>query len=121
MLTTARWATSPSGLSDMQLHQNALKRALRNGETRIGLWHGLLHPYITELLAGTGFDWLCLDAEHSPSDHHNLLAQLQAIAAYPVAPVVRAVSDDVSLIKQYLDLGVQTLLIPMVESATQAA
>jgi 4-hydroxy-2-oxoheptanedioate aldolase len=105
----------------MQLPQNSFKRALRGGQTQLGLWHGLFHPYVTELLAGTGFDWLCLDAEHSPSDHHNLLAQLQAIAAYPVAPVVRAVSDDVSLIKQYLDIGVQTLLIPMVESATQAA
>ena len=105
----------------MQLPQNALKRALRNGQTQIGLWHGLLHPYVTELLAGAGFDWLCLDAEHSPSDHHNLLAQLQAIAPYPVSPVVRAVSDDVSLIKQYLDMGVQTLLIPMVESGIQAA
>lgn len=105
----------------MQLPQNSFKRALRGGQTQIGLWHGLFHPYVTELLAGTGFDWLCLDAEHSPSDHHNLLAQLQAIAAYPVAPVVRAVSDDVSLIKQYLDIGVQTLLIPMVESAAQAA
>lgn len=104
----------------MQLPQNSLKRALRSGQTQIGLWHGLFHPYVTELLAGTGFDWLCLDAEHSPSDHHNLLAQLQAIAAYPVAPVVRAVSDDPSLIKQYLDIGVQTLLIPMVETASQA-
>ena len=105
----------------MQLHQNQLKRALLAGHTQIGLWHGLFHPYVTELLAGTGFDWMCLDAEHSPSDHHNLLAQLQAIAPYPVAPVVRAVSDEVSLIKQYLDIGVQTLLIPMVESAAQAA
>ena len=105
----------------MQLHQNVFKRALREGQTQIGLWHGLFHPYVTELLAGTGFDWMCLDAEHSPSDHHNLLAQLQAIAAYPVAPVVRAVTDDVSLIKQYLDIGVQTLLIPMVETGEQAA
>lgn len=106
---------------NMHLPKNSFLRALRAGETQIGLWHGLFHPYVTELLAGTGFDWLCLDAEHSPSDQHNLLAQLQAIAAYPTAPVVRAVSDDVSLIKQYLDIGAQTLLIPMVESAAQAA
>jgi len=105
----------------MQLPQNVFKRALLEGQTQIGLWHGLFHPYVTELLAGTGFDWMCLDAEHSPSDHHNLLAQLQAIAAYPVAPVVRAVTDDISLIKQYLDIGVQTLLIPMVETGEQAA
>lgn len=109
------------GCLSVHIPQNSFLHALRAGKTQIGLWHGLFHPYVTELLAGTGFDWLCLDAEHSPSDHHNLLAQLQAIAAYPAAPVVRTVSDDVSLIKQYLDLGAQTLLIPMVESAAQAA
>lgn len=105
----------------MRLPHNSFLRSLRAGKHQIGLWHGLFHPYVTELLAGTGFDWICLDGEHSPSDHHNLLAQLQAMAAYPVAPVVRTVSDDVSLIKQYLDMGAQTLLVPMVESAGQAA
>jgi 4-hydroxy-2-oxoheptanedioate aldolase len=120
MPITPRRAMSLSGLSDMQLPENRLKRALRGGQTHIGLWHGLFPPYVTELLAGTGFDWLCPDGEHSPSDHHNLLAQLQAIATYPVAPVVRTVSDDVALIKQYLDIGVQTLLIPMVETGEQA-
>lgn len=105
----------------MELPTNTFKDALQAGRLQIGLWHGLFHPYITELLAGTGFDWLCVDAEHSPNDSHNLLAQLQAIAAYPTAPVVRAVSDDTDLIKQYLDMGVQTLLIPMVESAAQAS
>lgn len=105
----------------MQLPKNGFKDALAAGRTQIGLWHGLFHPYVTELLAGTGFDWLCLDGEHSPSDQHNLLAQLQAIAGYAISPVVRTVSDDTSLIKQCLDIGVQTLLVPMVESAAQAA
>jgi len=105
----------------MQLPQNRFKQTLRGARVQIGLWHGLSHPYVTELLAGTGFDWICIDAEHSPNDPRNLLAQLQAIAPYPVQPVVRTVSDDVTLLKQYLDIGAQTLLIPMVETAEQAA
>jgi|SRR5579871_44172 len=105
----------------MQLPENRFKQGLLSDRTQIGLWHGLFHPYVTELLAGTGFDWLCLDAEHSPTNPLNLLSQLQAIAAYPTHPVVRTVNDDVALIKQYLDLGVQTLLIPMVETGAQAA
>jgi 4-hydroxy-2-oxoheptanedioate aldolase len=106
----------------MQLPENRFKQGLLSGRVQIGLWHGLFHPYLTELLAGTGFDWLCLDGEHSPTDNLNLLAQLQAIAAYPdTQPVVRIVRDDVALIKQYLDIGVQTLLVPMVETAEQAA
>src|SRR5690242_10469609 len=105
----------------MQLPHNRFKQALRGGRVQIGLWHGLFHPYVTELLAGTGFDWICIDAEHSPSDPQNLLAQLQAIAPYSTEPVVRTVSDDVALLKQYLDIGVQTLLVPMVETSEQAA
>jgi len=105
----------------MQLPVNRFKEALRAGRAQIGLWHGLFHPYVSELLAGTGFDWLCIDTEHSPTEPLNLLAQLQALAAYPVQPVVRTVSDDTALLKQHLDIGAQTLLIPMVETAEQAA
>jgi 4-hydroxy-2-oxoheptanedioate aldolase len=104
----------------MQLPVNHFKQALRDGRTQIGLWHGLPDPYVTELLAGAGFDWLCIDAEHSPNDPRNVLAQLQAIAPYAVTPVVRTVNDDVAMLKQYLDVGAQTLLIPMVETVQQA-
>jgi 4-hydroxy-2-oxoheptanedioate aldolase len=76
---------------------------------------------VSELLASTGFDWLAIDAEHAPNDPRSVLAQLQAIAPYPVHPVVRTTSGDATLLKQYLDIGAQTLLIPMVESAEQAA
>jgi 4-hydroxy-2-oxoheptanedioate aldolase len=104
----------------MQLPINLFKRALLEGRLQIGLWHGLANPYVSELLAGTGFDWICIDAEHSPNDPRLVLCQLQAIAAYPVNVVVRALCDDAALLKQYLDIGAQTLLIPMVESAQQA-
>lgn len=105
----------------MQLPQNTFKAALRAGRPQIGLWHGLASPYVSELLATTGFDWLAIDGEHAPNDLRSVLAQLQAIAAYPTQPVVRTASGDATLLKQYLDIGAQTVLIPMVESASQAA
>jgi 4-hydroxy-2-oxoheptanedioate aldolase len=101
--------------------QNAFKRALAAGKPQIGLWVGMVDPNVAELLAGAGFDWLCLDAEHSPNDVRTVLAQLQAIAAYPLQAVVRPVHGASELIKQYLDIGVQTILVPMIETPEQAA
>jgi 4-hydroxy-2-oxoheptanedioate aldolase len=105
----------------MQLPPNPFKQALAAGRVQIGLWCGLADAYVCELLAGTGFDWLAIDAEHSPNDPRTVLAQLQAVAPYPAHPVVRTVSGDPALLKQYLDIGTQTLLVPMVESPEQAA
>lgn len=105
----------------MQLPPNSFKAALRAGRVQIGLWLGLADAYASELFASTGFDWLAIDAEHSPNDPRSVLSQLQAIAPYPVQAVVRTASGDATLLKQYLDIGAQTLLIPMVESAEQAA
>ena len=105
----------------MSVPKNQFKHALQNGRSQIGLWLGLADGYAAELLANCGFDWLLIDAEHAPNDLRSVLSQLQAVAPYPVHPVVRPVNGDVALIKQYLDIGAQTLLIPMVETAEQAA
>ncbi|MEF2279156.1 4-hydroxy-2-oxoheptanedioate aldolase [Deinococcus sp. YIM 134068] len=99
---------------------NGFLRALRARELQVGLWSALADPYCAEVCAGAGFDWLLIDGEHAPNDVRSTLSQLQALAAYPVAPIVRPPVGETWLIKQYLDLGVQTLLIPMVESAEQA-
>ena len=105
----------------MEIPKNLFKQALRGSHPQIGCWLGLADGYAAELLATCGFDWLLVDAEHAPNDLRTVLHQLQAIAPYPTHPVVRPVNDDVALIKQYLDIGAQTLLIPMIETAEQAA
>jgi len=97
----------------MQIPQNRFKQRLLKGEVQYGLWQGLADPIAAELCATTGFDWLLLDGEHAPNDLRQLLAQLQAIAPYPSAPIVRPPVGDTVLIKQLLDIGTQTLLIPM--------
>lgn len=105
----------------MNIPTNHFKRALREGKAQYGLWLGWASPYTAEAIAGTGFDWLVIDGEHVPNDVRSILAQLQAVAPYQAQPVVRPLVGDTALIKQLLDIGAQTLLIPMVETAAQAA
>lgn len=107
-----------------KLKKNHFKAALTRGETQIGLWAGLANAYSTEILASIGYDWLLLDAEHAPNDLQSLLGQLQAIAPYEYEgishPIIRPAVGRPEIIKQLLDLGAQTLLIPMVETEAQA-
>ena len=100
---------------------NPFKTALQRGQSQIGLWLSMGQPYSAELCATAGFQWLLIDGEHAPNDLHSTLAQLQAVAPYGAHPVVRVVQGDPALIKQMLDIGVQTLLVPMVDTAQQAA
>ncbi|MDR5647528.1 4-hydroxy-2-oxoheptanedioate aldolase [Burkholderia cenocepacia] len=104
----------------MQIQPNMFRNALRAGHSKIGLWVGLANADAAELLASCGFDWLLLDGEHAPNSVHTILDQLRAVAPYPVHPVVRPLQGDVALIKQYLDVGAQTLLVPMVDTPEQA-
>ncbi|WP_426986303.1 HpcH/HpaI aldolase family protein [Pseudarthrobacter sp. Y6] len=85
-----------------------------------GMWVCSGSPLIAELCAGSGLDWLLIDAEHSPNGLESILAQLQAVNGHPVQVLVRPPVNDTVLIKQYLDLGVQNLLIPMVNSGAEA-
>ncbi|MGH6625872.1 MAG: aldolase/citrate lyase family protein [Burkholderiaceae bacterium] len=110
----------------MKTPVNTFKQALQARQAQIGLWLGLADPYSTEICAGAGFDWLLIDGEHAPNDIPGILAQLQVIAAYPgTHPIARVPMGHghmgEALIKQYLDLGVQTLLVPIVDTPEQAA
>jgi 4-hydroxy-2-oxoheptanedioate aldolase len=104
----------------MQTPINGFKQALRERRVQFGLWVGLANAYGAEICAGAGFDWLLLDAEHGPNTVQTLLAQLQAVAAHPTHAVVRATSGDPAHLKQLLDIGAATVLVPMVESPEQA-
>lgn len=104
----------------MEIPTNEFKKRLLAGEPQYGLWLGLSEAISAEICAGAGFDWLLIDAEHGPNDLRSILPQLQAVAAYGSHPVVRPPHGDHVLIKQLLETGAQTLLIPMVESAEQA-
>ena len=91
----------------MELTPNRLKQALAQGQVQIGLCSSLSSNYSTEIVAGSGYDWILLDMEHSPNDLRSVLSQLQAIAPYDTEPMVRLYKFDRDLVKLYLDMGVR--------------
>ena len=113
----------------MQTPINTFKQALAAGQPQIGLWVGLADSYVAEILAGVGFDWLLIDGEHAPNDIRSMLQQLQAVSSAWSAlpddvprshPIVRIPVGRTELVKQVLDIGAQTVLVPMVDTAAQA-
>ena len=99
---------------------NSFKAAIAKGEMQLGCWLGLADPYIAEISASAGFDWLLIDSEHAPNDLRSITAQLQVLAGRDSHAIVRPPIGETWMIKQLLDAGAQTLLIPMVESAAEA-
>ncbi|WP_029556189.1 aldolase/citrate lyase family protein [Xanthobacter sp. 91] len=104
----------------MQLPENPFKRALHAGTQQIGLWCAVPSNYVSEILAGAGFDWLVLDTEHAPNELPNVFNQLQSMVGYATQPVVRVPWNDAVTLKRFLDIGTQSFLIPMVQNAEEA-
>lgn len=99
---------------------NPFKQALSAGETVFGCWLGLADTFSAELMGTAGFDWLLIDGEHAPNDLRSILGQLQVLAASPSHVIVRVPVGETYMIKQVLDAGAQSVLVPMVETADQA-
>lgn len=99
---------------------NRFKTAIAAGDVQVGLWQTLASGLAAEVCATAGFDWLLFDGEHAPNTLQTLLAQVHAVSAYPVEPIARPPIGRPEILKQYLDLGFRTLLIPMVNTAAQA-
>lgn len=104
----------------MPAPKNTFKAALKEGRIQIGLWVALTSAYTAEICGGAGYDWLLIDAEHAPNDIQTVVAQLQGLSKYPVHPIVRPPVGEAGIIKQILDIGAQTILVPMVETKEQA-
>ena len=99
---------------------NKFKTRLLNGEQQIGLWSSLCSNLVADVLSDAGFDWVCVDMEHSPNEIGTVLSQLQALAQHDCATMVRPPWRDPVIVKRLLDSGAQTILFPMVETAEDA-
>lgn len=104
----------------MELAKNVFKHDMAAGKLQIGLWCSLCSNIAAELVSYSGFDWLLLDTEHSPNEVPDILSQLQASARGTAHSIVRPAWNDPVLIKRYLDIGAQTLLLPYVQNADEA-
>jgi 4-hydroxy-2-oxoheptanedioate aldolase len=86
------------------------------------MWLASGSGYVTEICAGSGIDWVLLDQEHAPNDLRTTLEQLQVLAAYPdVDVLVRPPFAEPVVIKRLLDIGVQNLIVPMIDGPAEAA
>src|SRR6185503_16637821 len=104
----------------MDITPNQFKRALKAGKPQIGMWSSLSSHIVAEILANAGFDWVLLDTEHSPNELPMVQSQLHAMTGGSASPVVRPAWNDMVLIKRYLDIGAQSLLLPYVQSVEEA-
>jgi 4-hydroxy-2-oxoheptanedioate aldolase len=104
----------------MDLPRNAFKHAIAAGQLQIGLWCSLCSNIAVDIVRDAGFDWLLLDTEHSPNEVPDILGQLQAAVGGTATPIVRPAWNDTVLIKRFLDIGAQTLLVPYVQYAEEA-
>lgn len=101
--------------------ENTFKKRLLAKERMVGSWCMSGAPGIVELMGWTGFDFITIDGEHGPYTLDGLLNSLRALAGTPTDAVVRIENDNPTLIKRVLDIGAQTLLVPMIDTPEQAA
>jgi 2-keto-3-deoxy-L-rhamnonate aldolase RhmA len=102
------------------LPANAFRAALKRGRPLTGIWSMLNSVNATEALGWSGFDWLLVDGEHAPVSLQDAIAHSRAIAATPTVPIFRVTWNDRILLKQHLDAGLSTLMIPYVQSVEEA-
>ncbi|WP_108482070.1 HpcH/HpaI aldolase family protein [Oceaniglobus ichthyenteri] len=105
----------------MPAPKNRLKHALSEGRLQTGLWMAFAHPTAAEIAARAGFDWCLIDGEHGPNDVPLILAQCQAMSGGTASIVARVPVADVRIMKQMLDIGIQSILVPMINTAQEAA
>ncbi len=101
--------------------RNHFKHAIAEGRTVYGMWMVAGSPMMTEAAGYFGYDFVVIDTEHTPNDIRDVLGQLQAVAGSGAAAAVRPAWNDPVLTKRVLDVGAQTLIFPMVQSADEAA
>lgn len=99
---------------------NVFKTALAEGRVQIGFWQSLGTAITAEISAYAGFDWLLIDGEHGVNDIPSIRDQLQVVSPSPSHAIVRIPGVDVVAVKQVMDAGAQTILVPIVNTAEEA-
>ena len=104
----------------MELPVNHFKHALAAKKPQIGIWSSLCSHIAADIFANSGFDWVLLDSEHSPNEIPVVLNQLHAMQGGTASPVARVPWNDMVMIKRFLDIGAQSLLLPYVQNVEEA-
>jgi 2-keto-3-deoxy-L-rhamnonate aldolase RhmA len=88
--------------------------------TTIGSWISLNHTSVAEIMADAGFDWLCIDMEHSVTDYFEMQQLIMAIQGKGVRAFVRVGENNTRIIKRALDAGADGIIVPAVSSVEDA-
>ncbi|KMW57374.1 2,4-dihydroxyhept-2-ene-1,7-dioic acid aldolase [Candidatus Rhodobacter oscarellae] len=104
----------------MPAPRNLLKEKLIAGQTQIGCWLDMAANVPAEIAGRAGFDWCMIDGEHAPLNPTLIRDQLIALQAVGCAAAVRVPMGEAWYLKQVLDAGAQSVLVPMVDSAAEA-
>src|SRR4051795_1491882 len=105
----------PSGMP-----QTPMKARLAAGETLFGSFLTLGSPLAAEALGLAGWDWLLVDLEHGGGHEAQLLPQILGAASAGVHALARVENDHRSRAARALDLGVEGLMCPQINSVEQA-
>ncbi len=98
-----------------------LRHRLQRGELCIGTWIQIGHPAVAEVLANAGFDWIAADCEHTDIDVTPFADLARAMHGRGPVPLVRVRENDTLAIRQVLDMGAEGVIVPLVNSAAEAA
>ncbi|MFV0336184.1 MAG: HpcH/HpaI aldolase family protein [Tropicimonas sp.] len=105
----------------MAAPRNPIKLALAEDRLQLGCWLNFAHPTSAAICASAGFDWCLIDAEHGPNTLELIQAQLTAMQGHAAAPVVRVPWGEPWILKRVLDIGAQTIVVPMINTPEEAA
>lgn len=103
------------------MKNTTLKQKLKNKENTIGSWVTIPHQAIIDILAEAGFDWLCIDLEHTAIDYNEAQILIGFIQAHDMAALVRVSKNEEVVIKRVLDAGADGIIVPMTCTAQEAA
>ena len=100
---------------------NSLKRAWAEGRTTFGVWSMMPDAFGAELVAGAGYDYVCVDGQHGLADFSEMVSIFQAVGASGAVPLTRVLANDAGIIGRVLDAGALGVIVPLVNDAEEAA
>jgi 4-hydroxy-2-oxoheptanedioate aldolase len=99
----------------------SLQERWNSGATTLGAWMFLREPFTAETAGDAGYDYVCIDMQHGLADYRDTVAMMQALSRTPATPIVRVPGNEPIMIGRVLDAGALGVIIPMVNTAAQAA
>src|SRR5579864_4235948 len=109
------------GFRSDRMQENRVKRIMRDGGLALGTHvGGIPDPQIVEIIGLAGFDAAFIDMEHTSLDLHDVQACVMAAERVGITPIVRTPGFDPAFILRLLDMGVQGIQVPHVDSAATA-